>query len=64
MEHPRVHGQLCRAGTRVGRKRVARLMAELDLVGVHSRKEVAPGPSRRGSGSGPAQARLQCQPTG
>ena len=48
---PRVHGQLCRAGTRVGRKRVARLMAELDLVGVHSRKkwrrgrlDVAPAP--------------------
>ncbi len=36
---PRVHGQLRRAGTRVGRKRVARLMAELDLVGVHSRKK-------------------------
>jgi putative transposase len=48
---PRVHGQLSRAGTRVGRKRVARLMAELDLVGVHSRKkwrrgrlDVAPAP--------------------
>ena len=48
---PRVHGQLCRIGTRVGRKRVARLMAELDLVGVHSRKkwrrgrlDVAPAP--------------------
>jgi len=48
---PRVHGQLCRVGTRVGRKRVARLMAELDLVGVHSRKkwrrgrlDVAPAP--------------------
>ena len=36
---PRVHGQLCLAGTRVGRKRVARLMAELELVGVHSRKK-------------------------
>lgn len=36
---PRVHGQLCRVGTRVGRKRVARLMVELDLVGVHSRKK-------------------------
>jgi transposase InsO family protein len=48
---PRVHGQLCRIGTRVGRKRVARLMADLELVGVHSRKkwrrgrlDVAPAP--------------------
>jgi transposase InsO family protein len=48
---PRVHGQLCRIGTRVGRKRVARLMADADLVGVHSRKkwrrgrlDVAPAP--------------------
>jgi len=48
---PRVHGQLARVGTGVGRKRVARLMAELDLVGVHSRKnwrrgrlDVAPAP--------------------
>lgn len=36
---PRIHGQLCRIGTRVGRKRVARLMADADLVGVHSRKK-------------------------
>lgn len=60
---PRVHGQLCRVGTRVGRKRVARLMAELDLVGVHSRKkwrrgrlDVAPAPDllkRDFSASGP-----------
>ena len=41
MERPGsiTHGQLCRVGTRVGRQRVARLMAELDLVGVHSRKK-------------------------
>ena len=48
---PRIHGQLCRVGTRVGRKRVARLMADAELVGVHSRKkwrrgrpDVAPAP--------------------
>jgi putative transposase len=48
---PRIHGQLCRSGTRVGRKRVARLMADAELVGVHSRKkwrrgrpDVAPAP--------------------
>lgn len=35
---PRVHGQLARAGCRVGRKRVARLMAENRLVGAHSRR--------------------------
>ena len=35
---PRIHGQLCRLGTRVGRKRVARLKAQEDLVGVHARK--------------------------
>jgi transposase InsO family protein len=39
MGAPRVHGQLCRVGTRVGCKRVVRLMAELDLVGVRSRKK-------------------------
>jgi putative transposase len=36
---PRIHGQLFRLGTRVGRKRVARLMAQEDLVGVHARKK-------------------------
>jgi putative transposase len=48
---PRIHDQLCRSGTRVGRKRVARLMADAELVGVHSRKkwrrgrpDVAPAP--------------------
>lgn len=36
---PRIWGQLRRSGTRVGVKRVARLMAESGLVGAHSRKK-------------------------
>lgn len=36
---PRVWGQLRRRGIRVGEKRVARLMAELGLVGAHSRRK-------------------------
>jgi transposase InsO family protein len=36
---PRVHGQLRHAGRRVGRKRVARLMTECGLVGVHGRRK-------------------------
>jgi len=36
---PRVWGQLRRAGHRVGRKRVARLMAADGLVGAHSRRK-------------------------
>ena len=50
---PRVHGQLARHGTRVGRKRVARLMRCHGLVGAHSRRrwrrgrpDVAPAPDR------------------
>jgi len=35
---PRVHGQLRHRGRRHGRKRVARLMAECGLVGVHGRR--------------------------
>jgi len=35
---PRVHGQLRHKGWRVSRKRVARLMATNDLVGVHGRR--------------------------
>lgn len=35
---PRVHGQLRDLGHRVGRKRVARLMATEGLVGVHGRR--------------------------
>ena len=35
---PRVWGQLRRSGTRISRKRVARLMAECSLVGTHARK--------------------------
>ncbi len=46
---PRVWGQLRRTGTRVGKKRVARIMAELGLVGAHSRKKW-----RRGAGTAPA----------
>lgn len=40
---PRVHGQLKRADTHVGVKRVARLMREHQLVGAHSRKKWRPG---------------------
>jgi putative transposase len=36
---PRVHGQLRHRGHRVGRKRVARLMAAEGLVGVHGRRK-------------------------
>jgi len=36
---PRVHGQLQRAGHRVGKNRVARLMRENDLVGAHATKK-------------------------
>lgn len=36
---PRVWGQLRRSGVRVSEKRVARIMAELGLVGAHSRKK-------------------------
>lgn len=36
---PRVHGQLRHRGRRVGRKRVARIMAECGLVGVHGRRK-------------------------
>ena len=46
---PRVWGQLRRRGTRIGEKRVARLMAELGLIGAHSRKKW-----RRGAGTAPA----------
>ncbi len=46
---PRVWGQLRRRGVRVGVKRVARIMAELGLVGAHSRKKW-----RRGSTTAPA----------
>ena len=46
---PSVWGQLRRAGTRVGEKRVARSMAELGRVGAHSRKRW-----RRGRGTAPA----------
>ena len=35
---PRVFGQLRRSGWRIGKKRVARIMAECGLVGAHSRK--------------------------
>ena len=48
---PRVHGQLRHHGRRVGRKRVARLMATHGLTGVHGRRKwrrgrpnIAPAP--------------------
>lgn len=46
---PRVWGQLRRNGIRVSVNRVARIMAELGLVGAHSRKKW-----RRGAGTAPA----------
>ncbi len=46
---PRVWGQLRRAGISVGEKRVARIMAELGLIGAHSRKRW-----RRGANTAPA----------
>ena len=54
---PRVHGQLRHRGRRVGRKRVARIMTECGLVGVHGRPRwrrakanTAPAPDRHDSG--------------
>ncbi len=48
---PRIWGQLTRRGLKVGRKRVARLMRQAGLVGVHARRrwrrsrpDVAPAP--------------------
>jgi len=38
---PRVHAELRAAGARVGRKRVARLMRDAGLVGVHRRRRTA-----------------------
>ena len=37
---PRVHAELAAEGVRVGRKRVARLMKEANIVGVHRRRRV------------------------
>jgi len=54
---PRIHGQLRHRGWRVGRKRVARLMAARDLVGVCGRRKwrrgrpnTAPAPDLLGRG--------------
>jgi len=46
---PRVFGQLRRNGVRVSEKRVAQIMAELGLVGAHSRRKW-----RRGASTAPA----------
>jgi putative transposase len=35
---PRIHAELAGAGVRVGRKRVARLMRQAEIVGCHRRK--------------------------
>lgn len=48
---PRVQGQLARLGTRVSRRRVARLMAANGLVGAHARKKWRRG--RPDTGSAP-----------
>jgi transposase InsO family protein len=44
---PRVRGQLRHQGRRVGRHRVARLMAERGLTGVHGRKKWRLGQTNR-----------------
>ncbi|WP_167532661.1 IS3 family transposase [Streptomyces alboniger] len=44
---PRVHAVLKREGTRVGRKRVERLMREADLAGISPRRRVSPARNRR-----------------
>jgi len=38
---PRVHAELAASGVRVGRKRIARLMAAAGLVGVHRRRHLS-----------------------
>jgi putative transposase len=43
---PRVQAQLRAAGITVGRKRVARLMRQAGLVGVHRRRRARPAPRR------------------
>ena len=44
---PRIHAELREAdGVRVGRKRVARLMRDAGLVGVHRRRHAGPGHPR------------------
>jgi putative transposase len=43
---PRVHAELRAEGTRVGCKRVARLMRSAGLVGVHRRRRATPRPRR------------------
>ena len=60
---PRIHGQLCRAGTR-GRAQTRRPADGRARAGRRPLpQEVASRPSRRGSGSGSLQAGLQRQPT-
>jgi putative transposase len=49
---PRVHAELAAAGTRCGRKRVARLMRHAGLVGCHRRRFVKT--TQREPGVGPA----------
>jgi transposase InsO family protein len=50
---PRVHGQLRHRGRRVSRKRVARIMADCGLVGVHGRRRWRRGKAMVGTAPAP-----------
>jgi putative transposase len=57
-----VHGQLAQRGVRCGRKRVARLVAEQGLVGVHARRRWRRG--RPGDAHTPDLVGRQFNPSG
>lgn len=63
---PRIHAALRRAGWPVNRKRVARLMREAGLVGVHRRRIVSPaaGPTHRSMTTAPDLVRRHFQRDG
>ena len=56
---PRIHADLRAAGTRCGRKRVARLMRQAGLVGCHRRRFVVT--TQRAATASPAPDRVQRQ---